>query len=269
MDRRWIFFALAFTVTFPLLFPLRLKIFTTRESETFYQVVDSLPEGSVVMASFDFGPSAAPELLPVAESFIRHAFRKNLKVLTLALWPDGLPLSQDTPDKIAKEMNKVYGEDYVTLGYKSGIVSVISQLGESIHQTFPQDARNQPVESLPLMKRVKNYQDISLTCILAAGTSIDWWIAVANGRYKEKLVASTTAVMASDYYPYLQTEQILGLLGGLKPAGEYQKMVNQENTLQMIRMLDSQSMVHLLIIFFVAIGNVGYLFSIRKKGKRG
>lgn len=268
IDRRWVFLILAVAVTAPLLFPLGLKILPTSESQTFYRMVDSLPEGSVVMVSFDFGPSAAPELLPVAESFIRHAFRKNLKVITLALWPDGLPLSQDTADNIANTMNKIYGKDYVTLGYKSGIASVISQLGEGFHQTFPLDARKNPLESLPLMERVKNYDQVSLTCVLAAGTSIDWWIGIANGRYKENLVAATTAVMASDYYPYLQTQQIQGLLGGLKPAGEYQWMVDGENTPRMIRMLDSQSLVHLAIIFFVMLGNVGYLVTRNPEARR-
>lgn len=266
IDRRWIFLLLAIAVIVPLLRPIGLNITPTPGAETFYQMVDELPPGSVVMISFDFGPSAAPEVLPVAQSYIRQAFRKKLKVISLALWPDGAPLSQKVTDDVAAEFNAKYGEDYVTLGYKSGVQSVISQMGEGISKAYPKDIRNNPIDSLPLMKTVSTLADVKLTCVLAAGTSIDWWIAVANGRYHTSLVTSTTAVMASDYYSYLQTGQIHGLLGGLEPAAEYQKLVAGKNTAEMSRMMDSQSLVHIVIILFIVLGNLGYAFG--SKGKK-
>lgn len=266
IDRRWIFLVLAVAVGVPIKYPLHLKITPTSEAETFYKAIDRLPPGSVIMLSFDFGPSAAVEVQPVADAYMRQAFAKNLKVITLALWPDGQPLSESVADEAAKEYGKKYGEDYVTLGYKAGGVSVIAQLGENFHSAFTQDMKKNPVASLPLMQHVNTFQDIKLICPLVAGTSIDNWIAVAHGRYHADLVTATTAVMASDYYPYLQTKQLGGLLGGLKPAAEYQQLVMKQNPLTMIRKLDSQSLAHLTIIVFILIGNLGFL--LRSKGKK-
>ncbi|MGH8104632.1 MAG: hypothetical protein ACREJQ_08940 [bacterium] len=265
IDRRWIFLVLAIAVTYPLIKPFNMEIDITEESRQFYAAVDRLPEGSTLLISFDHGPSAVPELQPVAEGVIQHAFKKNVKVITIALWPDGLLLSQQVIRGIADSMGKKYGEDYVTLGYYSGVVAGITQIGSNIKTAFPKDANGTPTDQIPMLRNITNYSDIAMVLGLTAGDSADWWIALANGRFHARVVLGCTAVMASDYYAYLQTKQLDGLIGGLKAAGEYQKLVTGDNTKEMYRRVDAQSMIHLVIVSFVILGNVGYFLSRKKK----
>jgi hypothetical protein len=96
-----------------------------------------------------------------------------------------------------------------------------------------------------------------------SGTSAtDYWIAYGNGRYKVPLAIGVTGVMATDYYPYLQSGQIFGILGGLKGAAEYETLVGTPG--KAVQGMKVQMVAHLIIIVFIIIGNIGY-FAQRKK----
>jgi hypothetical protein len=78
--------------------------------------------------------------------------------------------------------------------------------------------------------------------------------------------AGVTAVSATQYYPYLDTGQLKGLLGGLKGAAEYEKMVEEPGLATMG--MDAQSIVHLMTVIIVVVTNILYIISrsqIRKK----
>jgi hypothetical protein len=67
--------------------------------------------------------------------------------------------------------------------------------------------------------------------------------------------------MGPDMYPFLQSKQLTGLLGGLKGAAEYEALVNKKaNAVSGMR---PQSVVHVIIIIFVIFGNVIYFISKR------
>ncbi len=235
--------------------------------QQFYQTIEALPEGSTILLSFDYGPSAMPELNPMATTVMEHAMRKNLKVISIALWPDGHPFSLDTVRRIAEKYEKKYGEDYAALGYMPGISAVILGIGENIRKTFPKDALGGVTENMPLLVENSNYDKIGLTVCFAAGATPDWWIALANQRYGETVLLGVTGVMAANYYPYINTGQVQGLLGGLKGAAEYQLLVYGQPTPLTLKMLLSQSLVHLYIIILIILGNLLFFFSRKRQVK--
>ena len=73
----------------------------------------------------------------------------------------------------------------------------------------------------------------------------------------------TTAVMAPDAYPYLQSKQIEGLVGGLKGAAEYETLIGYPGL--GTRGMPAQEWAHVLVIFFIIIGNLGYYFGRRRR----
>ena len=84
-----------------------------------------------------------------------------------------------------------------------------------------------------------------------------------------KVGAGLTAVMAPKYYPFLQTGQVSGMMSGMKGAAEYEKLVLEHGYATELGTaetgMNSQSMIHILIIVFILLGNIGYFFSRRKK----
>jgi hypothetical protein len=60
--------------------------------------------------------------------------------------------------------------------------------------------------------------------------------------------------MATDYYPYLSSKQLVGLIGGMKGAAEYEKRFDITGDAR--RGMDAQSLVHVIVALLVILGNV-------------
>jgi hypothetical protein len=265
IDRRYIFLLIGVAVILPLIFPLGLPLGITQPSKNLYDKVESLKEGSVVLLTFDYYPSTLPETEPMSYAALRHLFRKNIKVITVTTIPLGaLSVMENVVKNVAREYDKKYGVDYVNLGYKYGYQAVLLGMGRRIEDIFPMDAYNNKLESLPLMQRVKNYKDVDFIFVVSDNATVDYWISLVNAQFGTPMGAGVTAVMAPKCYSYLQTNQMVGLLGGMKGAAEYEKL--SLNYGKAIRGMDPQSIVHFLIIFFVILGNLGYFITRKKEG---
>jgi hypothetical protein len=265
LDRRVIFLTVALAVVVPIFLPLRLPIEVTAPVRKLYESIEGLPEGSVVLLSIDYDPSGAPELQPATLSIMRHCFRRNLRVMVLGLWAPGVPLGIRALEQVAvQEFGKQYGVDFVNFGYRPGGAVTLVNLGRDIHDVCRQDIYGTPVEDLPMMRDIKDASDIGLVVTFSMGVpGSDQWIWYYQARYRGNLATAQTAIGAPRYYQYLQTGQLVGLIGGMKGSAEYERLVGQEG-LATVGM-DSQSIAHLLIIGFVILGNVILWYEKRRR----
>lgn len=263
IDRRWIYLIMGIAVFVPILFTIGLPVYVTREVESVYNRINELPPGTVVMIPCEYDPATMAELRPMAHAVFRHCFAKDLKILTTALQIEGVTLIKDDLEKIAAEYNKKYGVDYVYLGYKPYPSIVILNMGENFRKPFPRDYYGHELDSLPMMEGVINYSSCALIVNINATSGADYWINYANGRYRAPLALGVTAVMASDYYTFLASGQIFGLLGGLKGAAEYEKLINHPAAAT--KAMDVQSVAHSVIVVFIIIGNLAFFASRRRK----
>lgn len=267
IDRRIIFVVIAVAVVVPLLLPLGMRVKVTPQARTIYDEVENLPAGSNVLVSFDYDPAAMPEVHPMALAFLRHCFAKKHKVIIMALWPQGAQMAVRAIGEIGGEFDLEYGRDYVNLGYKPGGDIVIKSLGASFPEVFPRDMAGEPTAGLPIMAKVRNLKDIDLVMDLSAGDpGIPAWVRVANALYQRKVAGGCTAVSAPQFFPYLQTGQLIGLLGGLKGAAEYEAVTAYAG--KATRRMDSQSVAHVVIIAFILFANISY-FILRKQRAEG
>ncbi len=257
MDRRWIYLMVAVAVIFPFIVPADLPISITPEAQMVYDAVEEVPDGSNVFVVFDYYPSTVAECEPMARSALRHFFGKNCNVITLSNIPLGGPSMAETVSRsVAAEYGKEYGVDFVNLGYKYGYVAVMTGMGSSIESIFPTDNSGTPLSELPLMDSVKNYEDIAFIFEVADNSTADYWVSIVNAQYGVPMVCGTTAVGAPKYYAFVASRQFLGLLGGMKGAAEYEILIDQRGAA--VTGMGAQSLVHLLIIGLVILGNVGY-----------
>jgi len=266
IDRRYLFLLVGLAAFLPLIFRLGLPLGVTPSSESLYQAVDSLKAGSVVMLTFDYYPSTLPETEPMSYAALRHLFKKNIKVITVTTIPLGaLSVMEEVVNNVAREYHKEYGVDYVNLGYKYGYVAVMLGMGRRIADIFPRDNYGTRLEDLPLMQKVKNYDNIDFIFIVSDNATVDYWASLVNAQFGTPMGAGVTAVMAPKSYSYLQTGQLVGLLGGMKGAAEYEKLSG--NPGRASRGMDPQSIIHLLIVAFVLLGNIGYFLSRGQKAR--
>ena len=269
--RRVIFVLIALAVSLPILanrlgHPLRFPMTLSPEVESVYEAIEALSPGSTVLFSYDYDPATIPELRPMTIALLHHCFRKDLKVVAMALWPQGAQIAVGTFSEVAPLYDKVYGEDYFNLGYKSGGQVVINTLGRNIKDKFPVDLNGDPVDDFTIMQGIRKVQDFDFVFALSAGDpGIPAWVMYAQARYHITLAGGCTAVSAAQFYPYINTGQLVGLLGGLKGAAEYETLVDQ--TGKGIEGMDSQSFAHLLIVGLIVLANISY-FSKRGRDKK-
>jgi hypothetical protein len=268
IDRRIIFGLVLIAVLWPLLKPLRLPMDVSPPVQRLYDAVEAIPAGSIVMLAGDYSPDTMPELQPMTMTFLRHAFRNDLRVVIACLWPASPPLVERALIPLAAEFEKVYGVDYVNLGYMAGGTVTLLGMGASIPNTFPTDYGGTPVDEIPLMRDVQNFDDVAFVMEVSAGTpGTREWVQQVQSRYRVALGSGTTAVGAPNFYPYVQSGQLTGLLGGLKGAAEYETLLGTPG--DATSGMDAQSVVHALIVVFILLGNIAYFVARRSERAAG
>jgi len=264
-DRRYIYLAVAFYVLFPVLVTLKLPSQISPESRQLFGAVDSLPDSSTVLLTFDYYPSTLAETEPMSRAVLYHLFKKNCRVLTMTTIPLGGPsIAERITRELASQFGKVYGVDYVNLGYKANYVAVLKGMGTSIETIYPTDNSGTPLSQLPMMANIKNYSNIDFIVAIADNAIVDYWISIVNAQYGKRVGTGVTAVMAPQYFAYLNAGQMTGMLGGMKGAADYESLVKKPGSAT--KGMSAQSLVHLFIIFSVIAGNVAYLKGKKRKG---
>ena len=269
IDRRIIFIFVFLGVAIPLLIDIHMPIKPTPTVRSVYDEIERIAvedPDRPVLVSFSYGASTEPEMVPMTRAVLRHMYSRGLKVIGMCLWPEAVGLAQPVMDELAAEFGYEYGKDYAFLGYKPGNNAVILNMGQSMAGTFPFDTEGTPVADLPVMAGVQNLKDVSFVFDFAAGDSIEfWWIPFGQEKHRFPFGGGCTAVMAPDLYPFLQSRQLVGLLGGLAGAAEYETLVDTPG--RATAGMEPQSVTHMIIILFIILGNAVYFTTRRRGGK--
>lgn len=275
IDRRIIYLLLTALVILPFFMRIAIPQNIMPQTKRLFDFIENIPPNDkVVIVSSDYTPQTMPECHPMAIALLKHCFMRKIPVVGVSFDPQAPGLAIEAFATVVDEINShatitedsiIYGIDYVYLGWKSGRIAALLDMGESISGVFPRDYFGNPVDSFPLMQQTKNYKQVAIVVILASADYPIDWIRYPQTRYGVKVGAGLTAVMAPQYYPFLQTGQVSGMMSGMKGAAEYEKLVLEHGYSKALGTaetgMNSQSMIHILIIVFIILGNVGYFFS--------
>ena len=283
LDKRWIFLMMLIAVVVPIYvigktgrtFP---EVPTVLAKATF-QAVEDLNEGDPVLLAFDFDPASEGELGPMATAFVRHCAEKKLKMYFLALWPVGPQMIDDAIARVIKAdfPHLKYGEDYMNIGFKPGYEGVIKVVVTDLRELYTTDDRGTNIDKIPMMAGIHSVQDFELVINISAGyPGTKEWILYAATPYpdKIKIVAGCTGVQAPLLYPYIP-EQLPGLLGAIKGAAEYEKLVMDKyggefpdpKYLEAKRRMGPQLVAHILIILLIVLANIIFVVEKRREGR--
>lgn len=256
LDRRWLFLVMGLLVAGPLIKPLALPLFVSAPTRGFVDTMDELPDGSTVLMSCDYDPGAKPELVPMTRTALRQLFRKNCRVIVTVLWPGGSVLVDQVVRETAAEFpGKQDRVDYLNLGYKSGNEAVMVLMGQGIANAFPLDNAGRDTRSAPIMTGIRDYGSLPLLIAISAGyPGTKEWVQQVQARFHIPMISGCTAVSAPEYYPYLQSGQLKGLLGGMAGAAEYEKARGEKGTAT--KGMDAQSLAHFFVALCILLGNL-------------
>jgi len=270
IDKRWLYLFIFFGVAIPLMLTIGFPIETTENVRLVHKMIDSTPPGSKIILSFDYDPASKPELHPMAIAVMRHCFEKDLKIIVTALWPMGVLMAEDVFDRLEGDFPNIeYGKDYVNMGYKAGGIVTIQAMGKNFQEVFPKDMNGTPIDQIPILDGIRNFNNIGFITAFSAGDpGIKQWVQVAHDTYGVSVSGGVTGVSAPAILPYVnEQKQLHGLLAGLKAAAEYEFLIKEPGSAT--KGMDAQSVAHLIIIIFIAIGNINYWRSKKALKKRG
>lgn len=292
LDRRWIFLLMFLAVAVPV-FVIGKTGQTFPEkalplAQAVFDEIQALEEGDEILLAFDYDPGSEGELGPMATTFVRHACEKNLKMYFMALWPVGAQMIDDNIKKVieADYPDKVYGEDYVNLGFKAGNEGVINVIVTNMKQLYTTDALGRAIDDIPMMKEIVNIQQMDLVCNVSAGyPGTKEWVQYAVTPFSRdiKLVGGCTGVQAPLLYPYIP-EQLPGLLAAIKGASEYESLVDnwlkekraaeglpavvtKGKYLEAQRRMGPQLVAHVLMVCLIIAGNVIFFVERRREAR--
>jgi hypothetical protein len=256
---RWIIYAILFVgVAVPLLLGStwsEAHIPVTSDTTAMYEAIEALPAGSVVLISHDYDPGAAGEMVPQVEAVLHHLMQRQARLINVSLTPEGSRLGQQVMERLAEEHGYVLGEDYISLGYVTGI--------EAAPRTIVEELRSGAWSSFVGVGR-----DPSLI-VEFAGTPefLRLWLEQVQGPYGLPMAAGVSATADPYARPYYRNEaqrQLLGLMTGLVGAAEYERHTGEAGLA--LASMDSQSVAHIAMVLLIVAGNVAY-FGGRLRGK--
>jgi hypothetical protein len=268
LDRRIIYTMVLVCVVVPFYMnwpPIEVEI--SRPVRDAYRVIDAIPpDGNPLLLSFDYDPASAAELTPMAEAVLRHCFSKRIRVLgtSLQFTGQGAGIAAEVMPRIAREFGREQNIDWAFLGFQPNAIVAMLQMGEDIKKAFPTDYYSTPVEKIPLMENIQNYDQVPAVLSLAGSAVGEYWAVYPGMRYGVTVLTGLTAVYVADMQPFYQSGQIKGILGGLKGAAEYEKLVAHPG--RGTAGMRSQKVVHYMMILFIVLGNIAYLAT-RKRSR--
>ncbi|SVD44610.1 uncharacterized protein METZ01_LOCUS397464, partial [marine metagenome] len=221
LDRRIIFLIVGLSVLIPLLKPdwVNLSIRPRPESQLVFDEINKLNEGDKVLLSFEYSPSTKPEIHPMSIALLKHLYAKNIQVYGFALWPDGNFMSTEAFSEVSDDYKKIYGVDYINLGYKPGAEAVVKGIASDIRTLYTVDLHGTSIDDIPMMKGVINIEDFDFVFSLSAGyPGSKEWVQYATDPKNIPMSTGGTSIQVTDLLPYVQNGQIRGILAGMPGA---------------------------------------------------
>ncbi|MHC4861144.1 MAG: hypothetical protein ACYTDY_13750, partial [Planctomycetota bacterium] len=272
--RRFIFLGVAICTTLPFFLPMGLPVYVTRYTQLVFDEVDKVqsaddPDAKPILLALDYDPGTLAELHPMAHAVLRHIFARKGKVIVLSFLPTGAGLAEETLRRVAGEFpDAKEGVHYAYLGFNVPAGAVMQSIGRDIRDNYPTDTRGVKLDDMPLFEGVANYDDILIVIDLAGNNYPEYWIQNAVERFGARFAMGVTNVMAADFTPYIP-QQAKGIITGLRGAAEYERLIVDHGYWPKVgdgaRGMDPQSITHLFIIVVIALGNVGYFLSRKKR----
>ena len=252
IDRRVIYVLVAIIVAVPLLKPIGLPFAVTGETEKAFAAVESLSAGDVVVFGFDYDAGGAAEVHPQSEVFFDHLMKKGVKVIACSITQQGPVFADKAWDKWAAQ-DKVYGTDFVNLGFFAGGESALASFAKDIPGFVSVDYNGKAISGMPAFDGIATAADVDLFVDIATGSILPY-IQYFQGPFKKPLTGGAIGSQISRYQSYSDTKQIQGYLGSLRGAAEYEKLLGVSG--KATASMDAQSAAHLLIAVLIVVGNV-------------
>lgn len=257
-----LYLLVAVAIAFPILNPIGLPMVVSEDTETYYKLVDSLKPGGIVHYGIDPEIGGFEELRSRMIAIGRHLFAKDARIVFVGFDPNAPGIYKMLIEDIGVPKGKVYGVDYVFLGYIPGLEIGIASYAKDIHALLSVDYFGTPLKDLPLMNEVKDIKDFSLIMSFSShGLPLNY-VEQISVPYHIKVAVCVIGVMAPTVKPYYP-DQIIGFLSTPRMGAEYELLIRKPGI--GIADFDAQTIAHAVLLVFIVVGNLTELKRAKKR----
>jgi len=262
LDERVIYWALVVLLLLPFFVNMGIPLPLSPMTQEFYDYVDRLKPDSVILYSVDFGPGSLPEIEGSIVAVSKQIASKPIKVVIISVWePTAAPVNEEKIVSVFKAAGKTYGVDYVNFGFLPGGEGAVARLADDFKGILKVDYYGNSIEDLPMMQNIKDAT--SFTMVIDGG--FPSWLYMRQNwvpKYNIPLIsieAAGSAVEVRSMYPF----SLKAILGGARAGAEYEVLIKSPGVAK--KGLDSVTFGVILFVGTIALGNVIYVRSRRKK----
>ena len=275
VGRRVIFLFIGLSVSGAVLVKILMPVKETTVVRNVFDTVENLPDGSTILMSLDYDPSAQPELQPMANAMLRHAFTKKHKVVFMTLWATGGAMVTYAIDTIVNPEfpELVYGVDYCNVGYRAGNEAVLRVIATDFRKTFSVDVNNTSLDDLKIFEGILSCGDFDYLLVIGSGKpGVKEWVEFVGDPADVLIGAGVNAVSAPQLFPYYP-DQLNGMLGGSKGASEYETLLSERYPrfkavrAKATEIMGPQTIAHVVVLFLIVFGNITYFKA--RRARRG
>jgi hypothetical protein len=243
----------------PTLNPLGLPLMTGQMAKDWYNAVEDLPAGSVVLFDIGYGSGGYPSLGPANIAVFHQFFDKELKVIIMATALEGSMMYPLIMDSVRPETRHgaEYGEDYVFLGYIAGTQTAMAGVLGNLPSLVSTDYLGTPIDQMAILDGIRGAQDIDVVGYLTtAGETSEGWVYQAYSAYGRPVLGGFLSMMTTSMKPYYDTGQLIGVIDGVKGAADMEFLTGYPG--DAIQSSDVLSFSQTLVVIFILIGNISY-----------
>jgi len=260
LDPRWLYLAMlvVLTVPFVLTIPMPPHV-TSSATRGLYDAVEACPADKVVLVDSSWDMGSRAECLAQVEAIARHLCRRRIRfvVTSVAMSPFAPEFARKAIEPIAEEAGYVYGRDWVNAGFVQAGGSlgvVIDGLCRDFQKIYPADDRNTPMADLPLMGSVRSIKDVHMVCCINYSPPPEW-ISFVKGQHGTPVGFACMSIMGPNYYTFLDSGQLCGMLVGNRGAAEYEALIDHPG--KGTRLIVAASFGVCVVIGAALLGNLG------------
>jgi hypothetical protein len=240
-----------------------LPIAVSPRTQSFYDFMEDLPAGTVIHYAFDVSAGSLEQKY-LSTALYTHLAQLDVKVVWTSNVQEGGIMWNQMREKNG-DLGKVYGEDFVSLGFIPGFESAVAALAEDMWgATGGYDQYGTSLSSLPLMADIHGAEDFDIMIVTFPGDPF-YYLRQWTNKFGIPTYCTSPASLFPLLKPYEGPEnQIKNMIVGSGGAAEYDFLLSRPSIA--LSSMDAQSFGHMFTFAAFLLGNI--VFYIYTSGRK-
>ena len=272
LNTRYIYLAIVVMVVIPVILKVPLPTSPSEPTQKLFDHIDTLEAGDGIWFFLDTRPATTAIHRPQLHVLLHHCFSKGIKVVGFnPLASEATGMGRPVIQEIATQYGKQEYTDWAYMRYTPAGLAVFNAMSKDIKGLYSQDVTGKAFDEIPVLQQFRKYSDVGLVITLAGLKTPGYWVRYAQTPYKFPFASGVTGPMIADQFPFLNAGQMVGMMGGILGAAEYEGLLKKNNIRNQFGIASAsmfvQTIVHYILVAVIILANVA-TFIINKQDEK-